>query len=149
MRFPTNAAGGFAGPVMKIQEGKVNRGAAGRVEVEGLVRCADQPQPRYSQNHTTITPVPPSPKTSVPPEAATEMLMSLSLPTSVANAEASAQSASHDRLELLKSRNWTVTIVLAESGCGLLVIGRSVETVLRHLANRRFVPARATRSRGR
>jgi hypothetical protein len=40
----------------------------------------------HSQYQTTITPVPPSPNTSVPPEAATEMLISRSRPTSLAHA---------------------------------------------------------------
>ena len=54
------------------------------------------------------------PNTSVPPDAATEMLMSRSRPTSVANADASAQSASHDMLELENTRDWTVI------GCSLI-----------------------------
>ena len=62
----------------------------------------------YSQNQTTITPVPPIPNTSVPPEAATEILINLSRPTWVANAEASAQSSNQDLLELVNWRDWTV-----------------------------------------
>jgi hypothetical protein len=58
----------------------------------------------YSQYHTTITPVPPKPNTSVPPDAATEMLIRFSRPTSLANADASAQSFSQDLLELSKMR---------------------------------------------
>jgi hypothetical protein len=74
---------------------------------------------------------------SVPPEAATEMLISFSRPTSVANVEASEQSASHDMLELENKRDWTVirrqsfeilirrilAIAEAESGVG---VGRIV-----------------------
>jgi hypothetical protein len=58
----------------------------------------------HSQYHTTMNSGPRSLNTSVPPEATTEMLISFSLPTSVANEEASAQSASHALVELAKMR---------------------------------------------
>ena len=58
-----------------------------------------------SQYQTMTTPVPPRPNTSVPPDAATEMLISFSRPTSDAKAAASAQRASHDLLELENRRD--------------------------------------------
>jgi hypothetical protein len=62
----------------------------------------------YSQYQTTMMPRPANPKPSVPPDAATDRLISLSRPTSVANAAASSHRSSQDLVALSKTQCLTV-----------------------------------------
>ena len=77
----------------------------------------------HSQYQTTMTPLPPCPNSSVPPPAATEMLIRRSRPTSVANAVASRQSSSHDFVVLSKMR-WRTVIVFLRAAVPWKRIGR-------------------------
>ena len=104
------------------------RHPAGRAACVGdLNRRVNSATVSHSQYHTTITPLPPCPNNSVPPPAATEMLIRRSRPIWVANAVASWQSSSHDFVVLSKIR-WRTVILLSLRG---YVLSRVTESACR------------------